>query len=159
MTTRCPADDGFGVRRPDGCSSIPRPDLNRVEYRLVVTERGGEHRASICDPANPERVATAFGERSVALMPGYERPAWLRSARPVPGRYDRARAHTMDDPDDDITEVPVTLWRPDGLTRRAGHRCSSCNDGPEYAELASARRTYAASADRRRVSCHRSGWR
>src|SRR4051812_30671805 len=53
--------------------SIPRPDLNRLEYRLVVTDRRGDTQV-VCDPANPERVRTAFGERSVALMPGYERP-------------------------------------------------------------------------------------
>src|SRR6476620_1077892 len=52
--------------------SIPRPDLNRLEYRLVVSHRGGVTEV-VCDPANPERVQTAFGERSVALMPGYER--------------------------------------------------------------------------------------
>ena len=61
--------------------SIPRPRLNRVEYRLVVTDRTGDTEV-ICDPDNPDRVRTAFGERSVALMPGYERPSWLQD--PVP---------------------------------------------------------------------------
>ena len=114
--------------------AIPRPDLNRLEYRLVVTERGGAT-AVICDPANPERVATAFGDRSVALMPGYERPAWLKRET-CPGRSTEI-VHTFDDPDDDITEVPVTLWSPDGLAGDDQARLLVVHDGPEYAELAS----------------------
>ncbi len=113
--------------------AIPRPDLNRLEYRLVVTERRGDT-AVVCDPANPERVKTAFGERSVALMPGYERPAWLQR-EVTPGT---STEHLLSlDPAGDIAEVPVTVWSPDGLAADAEARLLVVHDGPEYVELAS----------------------
>ena len=116
--------------------AIPRPSLARLEYRLVVTLRGGVTDV-ICDPDNPERVATAFGHRSVALMPGYRRPAWMRrrvrigAAEPVVHRDPR------------LGELPVYLWSPAGLAPDKPARLMLVNDGPEYAELASLTR-YAA---------------
>jgi enterochelin esterase family protein len=116
--------------------TIPRPDVARLEYRLVVTLRGGVTDV-VCDPGNPERVQTAFGERSVALMPGYRRPAWLRR---------RARAGELTDlvhHDSALGPVPVQLWSPSGLAADTPARLLLVNDGPEYAELASLTR-YAA---------------
>lgn len=112
--------------------SLPRPDLNRLEYRLVVTDRRGETQV-VCDPGNLERVPTAFGERSVALMPGYERPSWLRASKPErsPGA---TRMLVFDDPA--IGELPVTLWTPDGLAEQEPAHLLVVHDGPEYVELA-----------------------
>ena len=70
--------------------ALPRPPVARLEYRLVVTARDGST-AVVCDPDNDERVRTAFGDRSVALMPGYERPVWLRQGTD-PGRAARCRS-------------------------------------------------------------------
>ena len=119
--------------------TIPRPDLNRLEYRLVVTERGGGT-AVVCDPVNPERVQTAFGERSVALMPGYERPKWLQ--REVPAGTTQELVLATDEPDEPdepagIGKVPVTVWSPDGLPADDPARLLVVHDGPEYVELAS----------------------
>ncbi|MGH3501526.1 MAG: hypothetical protein ACRDQA_11660, partial [Nocardioidaceae bacterium] len=83
--------------------TIPQPDLNRVEYRLVVTSRGGDTTV-ICDPDNTERVATAFGDRSVALLPGYESPGWLTTDA-EPGTYTDLTHH-----DTAIGDLPVTVW-------------------------------------------------
>jgi enterochelin esterase-like enzyme len=116
--------------------AIPRPDLARLEYRLLVTLRGGVTDV-ICDPDNPERVATAFGDRSVALMPGYRRPAWLR--RRV--RIGDAEPYVHRDPR--LGDLPVQIWSPDGLMPDEPARLMLVNDGPEYAELASLTR-YAA---------------
>jgi enterochelin esterase-like enzyme len=116
--------------------AIPRPDVARLEYRLVVTHRGGATDV-ICDPGNAERVPTAFGDRSVALMPGYRRPGWMR--RRVPAGEVTAFVHE----DARLGEMPVHLWSPAGLAADEPARLMLVNDGPEYAELASLTR-YAA---------------
>lgn len=109
--------------------AFPRPDVARLEYRLVLTARTGETRV-VCDPGNPERVRTAFGDRSVALMPGYERPAWLRR-EVVAGTLAEVR-HA----DDDIAELPMGVWSPPGLADDAAAPLLVVNDGPEYLALA-----------------------
>jgi enterochelin esterase family protein len=116
--------------------AIPRPDLARLEYRLVVTLRGGVTDV-ICDPDNPERVQTAFGDRSVALMPGYRRPGWVRR------RVRMGDVASFVHRDQRLGEVPVHLWSPDGLAADQAAGLMLVNDGPEYAELASLTR-YAA---------------
>src|SRR3954449_12817657 len=101
--------------------AIPRPDLARLEYRLVVTLRGGVTDV-ICDPDNPERVRTAFGDRSVALMPGYRRPAWRRR---------RGRAGVLDSfkyQDARLGSMPVDLWSPAGLAPDESARLILVND-------------------------------
>jgi enterochelin esterase family protein len=110
--------------------AIPRPELRRVEYRLLLTSRDGSVQV-VCDPANPERVRTAFGERSVALLPGYERPAWLDSGAPE-GRY-----QTFSHEDAVIGDLPISVWSPLGLADEIPARLLIVHDGPEYAELSS----------------------
>jgi len=128
---------GFRRRRGGWTLTIPRPELDRVEYRLVVTDRSGGT-SVICDPGNPERVRTAFGERSVASMPGYERPQWLQHRGPDGHRIELLHA------DDDLGEIPVTVWSPAGLAAGRAAPLLLVNDGPEYADLADLT-TYAAS--------------
>ncbi len=114
--------------------SIPRPDLNRLEYRLVVSRRDGETEV-VCDPANPVRVPTAFGERSVALMPGYERPAWLRRDVHEGTRRELTLSGNRGTEECPI-EIPITVWSPAGLTDETPARLLVVHDGPEYLELA-----------------------
>jgi enterochelin esterase-like enzyme len=109
--------------------ALPRPDVARVEYRLVLTSRSGQT-SVVCDPGNPERVRTAFGERSVALMPGYERPTWLR--RDV----EEGVTHALSYSGDAVGELPVTVWSPAGLAATTPAPMLVVNDGPEYADLA-----------------------
>jgi enterochelin esterase-like enzyme len=110
--------------------ALPRPSVARLEYRLLVTARDGTTRVT-CDPGNDERVRTAFGERSVALMPGYERPDWLRQdvdpGRTVSIRHDGSSVGT----------IPMVVWSPRGLGPRRRAPLLVVNDGPEYADLAS----------------------
>lgn len=115
--------------------ALPRPDLQRIEYRFTVTrtvdgEVGEVATETILDPDNPIRVETAFGSRSVMEMPGYAVPAWL-SAPAAGGGFTpiALEGETADD-------VPVTVWAPEG-TEGQPLPLLLVNDGPEYDELAS----------------------
>jgi enterochelin esterase family protein len=109
--------------------TIPRPPLWRVEYRLLLTGHDGSVEV-VCDPANPERVRTAFGERSVALLPGYRPPAWLgqeRAAAPVT---------RLEHSSDVLGKLPIDVWSPDALQPDDPAPLLVVHDGPEYADLA-----------------------
>jgi enterochelin esterase-like enzyme len=112
--------------------AIPRPDVDRLEYRLLVTDTSGVTMV-ISDPENPELTATVFGDRSVGLMPGYLRPAWMRrSAIPDPGTStDLAFKNEL------IGELPIQVWAPTSLPASQPAHLLVCHDGPEYARLAS----------------------
>ncbi|WP_377641264.1 alpha/beta hydrolase [Oryzobacter terrae] len=107
---------------------LPHPPLQRVEYRFTLTR--GEGQETVLDPANPLRVATAFGERSVVELPGYTAPWWL-SAPVVGGRFTAmgVEGETAD-------EVPVTVWSPEDLPDDEPAPLLLVHDGPEYGSLA-----------------------
>ena len=110
--------------------AIDRPEVDRMEYLFQVAGADGaiEWRP---DPANPARVAGAFGEKSVLELPGYVAPGWLDR----PGRPGRRRELTIA-PRSVQGEIPVTLWSPDGLGDRTPAPLLVVHDGPEYDELA-----------------------
>lgn len=108
--------------------AIPRPDLQRIEYRLVITDRDGETTV-VCDPGNPESVRTVFGDRSVVLMPGYRSPDWLR-ADLKPGTYTDLTYSA------DIGELAIRIWAAEGLAAKTAAPLLVVHDGPEYDELA-----------------------
>jgi enterochelin esterase-like enzyme len=111
--------------------AIPRPDLDRIEYRLVVTDPAGVTQV-ICDPENPEITPTVFGDRSVGLMPGYQRPAWMRaSVSPDPGTF-----ADLEFKDESVGELPIRVWSPSTLPASRPAPLLVCHDGPEYATLA-----------------------
>jgi enterochelin esterase-like enzyme len=110
--------------------SIPRPALWRVEYRLLLTAHDGSVEV-VCDPSNPERVRTAFGERSVVLLPGYMRPSWLDAD--VPAGETMALSHE----DAAVGELPIVVWSPQGLEDGVPAPLLLVHDGPEYADLSS----------------------
>lgn len=116
--------------------TLTRPALDRLEYKLVVTNRNGSTQVE-CDPENIARVRTAFGERSVVLMPGYQPPAWLTGAAET-GVLDSVAALSPS-----LGDIPVSVWCPTGLSANDAAPLLVVNDGPEYAELA-ALTTYAA---------------
>jgi enterochelin esterase family protein len=109
---------------------IDRPDVDRMEYLFQVTSADGRTE-SLPDPANPARVAGAFGDKSVLELPGYTAPGWLDR----PGANGSRRDLTIA-PRSLETEVPVTLWSPDGLDDEAPALLLLVHDGPEYDELA-----------------------
>src|SRR4051794_23420134 len=55
---------------------VPWPEVNRLEYRLELTDRHGGTE-TICDPQNHRRAPGGFGESSVLWSPGYREPDWL----------------------------------------------------------------------------------
>jgi enterochelin esterase family protein len=112
------------------------PDLTRLEYRFVLAGRDGSMDV-VCDSANPERVKTAFGERSVVLLPGYAPPAWLHSDAPTGSTAD------LEHHDRDLGTLPIRIWSPAGLAPADPAPLLVVHDGPEYVELA-ALSTYAA---------------
>lgn len=117
--------------RPDGdrwVLDLPRPPLHRLEYRFAVTR--GTHTEVVLDPANPLRVATAFGDRSVAELPGYARPWWL-DAPGVDGR-----TAPVDVAGETAEAVPVTVWAPSTLPDDEPAPLVLVHDGPEYDALA-----------------------
>jgi len=112
--------------------ALPRPALQRIEYRFTVTRTvdDAESTETVLDPDNPLSVETAFGSRSVMEMPGYAVPSWL-SAPAVPGGF-TAMALEGETADD----VPVTVWAPEG-TEGQSLPLLLVHDGPEYDQLAS----------------------
>ncbi len=109
--------------------ALPRPPLDRLEYKLVITTRDG-HTSVDCDPENVERVRTAFGERSVALMPGYRAPGWLKGIAASGSRERLTHA------DSSLGDLPITLWSAPGLSKDVEAPLLVVHDGPEYADLA-----------------------
>ena len=119
--------------RHDGDSwllEIERPDVDRMEYLFELTHADGAT-VTLTDPANPRRVAGAFGDKSVLELPGYRRPDWL--SRPGPaGR----RRELMVIPRSLDGQVAVTLWSPAGLDDDTPAPLLVVHDGPEYDRLA-----------------------
>jgi enterochelin esterase family protein len=105
---------------------VPRPRLQRIEYRFAVARAAGEEVEVVLDPANPATVRTAFGDRSVLELPGYEPPWWL-GAPAAPGRLEplALAGETAD-------EVPVTVWSPADLDDDEPAPLLLVHDGPEY---------------------------
>lgn len=108
---------------------LPRPALQRLEYRHTLCR--GSVMETVLDHANPLRVDTAFGQRSVLELPGYVPPWWLSAPR-VEGGYDAMMlaGETGD-------EVPVTVWAPQDLPAREPAPLLLVHDGPEYDQLSS----------------------
>jgi enterochelin esterase family protein len=109
---------------------IDRPDVDRMEYLFQVTSADGTIEW-LPDPANAGRVTGAFGDKSVLELPGYTTPGWLDRPAPQGSRRDLTVAPRALE-----TEVPVTLWSPDGLDDETPAVLLLVHDGPEYDELA-----------------------
>lgn len=116
-------------RTVDGWTlAVPRPPVQRLEYRLLVTDGDGDA-AVVLDPGNPSTVATVFGHRSVAHLPEYREPAW----RTAPGL---AATRTNHEVDTAVGTVPVTTWSPADLPDTSAAPLLVVHDGPEYDRLA-----------------------
>ena len=73
------ADPTFHREGDHWVARIPRPPVDRLEYLLVMAwPDDGE--SMVPDPANPHRIRTVFGDKSVVELPGYTRPWWLAVA-------------------------------------------------------------------------------
>ena len=93
---------------------IPRPPVDRLEYLLILEWADGSD-SMVTDPANPNRVRTVFGDKSVVEFPGYARPWWLSVA-------DAADAQARRDAEAEAAAVrrAAMTGRPRASARRAG---------------------------------------
>jgi enterochelin esterase-like enzyme len=107
---------------------VPRPALARLEYRFAVAR--GDDVEVVLDSANPVRVATAFGDRSVLELPGYVPPWWL----PAPAV--EGRLVPMSLAGETADAVPVTVWSPVDLADDEPAPLLLVHDGAEYDQLA-----------------------
>lgn len=73
------ADPTFHLEGDQWVARIPRPPVDRLEYLLILEWADGSD-SMVTDPANPNRVRTVFGDKSVVEFPGYTRPWWLSVA-------------------------------------------------------------------------------
>jgi enterochelin esterase family protein len=111
--------------------TVPRPDVDRVEYsfELQLQDGGSEW---VCDPGNPLRVGGAFGDKSVLQMPEYSPPKWL-DAEPPRGPRTELSLPSRGLPHD----VPAILWSSYGSSDDQELPLLVVHDGPEYDALAS----------------------
>jgi enterochelin esterase family protein len=122
---------GFARDGDDWVLTIPRPDVDRMEYSFEIQFDGGGSEW-VTDPGNPRRVGGAFGDKSVVELPGYSAPKWL-DADPPRGPHtqvslpSRGLAH----------DVPAVLWSAHGSRDDDALPLLVVHDGPEYDALAS----------------------
>src|SRR5829696_6539730 len=56
---------------------LPRPPVQRIEYRLQLAYRDGRVEI-VCDPDNPLRLGSGYGDSSELRCAGYREPGWLQ---------------------------------------------------------------------------------
>jgi enterochelin esterase-like enzyme len=104
--------------------AIEPPAVWRLEYLLELRYSDAVSKV-VTDPANPLKVATAFGPKSVLEFPGYAPPAWLGApadpgvTRPI-----------------DTTPIAARIWAPTGVSDDQPLPLLVVHDGPEYDTLA-----------------------
>jgi enterochelin esterase family protein len=110
---------------------LPRPPVDRIEYKFSVQHRSGEWE-HILDPTNPRRVPGPFGDRSVIELPGYQRPGWVNEPST------RRRTRPIDLPVASLGPAQIAghLWSAAGTRSRERLPLLVVHDGPEYARLA-----------------------
>jgi enterochelin esterase family protein len=122
---------GFEREGDEWVLTVPRPDVDRIEYSFEVQLEGGGSEW-VCDPGNPRRVGGAFGDKSVLEMPGYSPPKWL-DAEPRRGSREQVSLSSRGLPHD----VPALLWSSSGSSDTDALPLLVVHDGPEYDALAS----------------------
>ncbi|MEO7261284.1 MAG: alpha/beta hydrolase-fold protein [Jatrophihabitantaceae bacterium] len=128
---RIPGDQlDFSYRRGWWTLRVPRPAVDRMEY-LLELRHPNEGRETIPDPANPLRVAGAFGDKSVIEFPGYRRPGWLDLPAAPASVTDLAIGSR-----ELGSTIRGRLWSPDQLPAGQPAPLLIVNDGPEYDSLA-----------------------
>jgi enterochelin esterase family protein len=121
---------GFTRDGDDWVLTVPRPDVDRVEYSFELQSDGGSE--WVCDPGNPLRVGGAFGDKSVLELPEYAAPTWLQADPPRGTRTETALATRALEQD-----VPTVIWSAHGSSDTDELPLLVLHDGPEYDALAS----------------------
>ncbi len=106
------ADPTFHLEGDQWVARIPRPPVARMEYLLVVEWSDGTE-SMVTDPANPHRVRSVFGDKSVVEFAGYARPWWL-------GVADAAEAQARKDAEVQEPSALVPMARPWTSGEQAG---------------------------------------
>src|SRR3989440_8927751 len=108
--------------------SLPRPPVQRLEYRLEMRHPDGGTE-EVCDPGNPRRVGGAFGDKSVLEFPDYREPGWLRLTATTPGSW-----RELVIPAPPVKgQITARIWSPEAPTDHV----LLAHDGPEYDRLSS----------------------
>jgi enterochelin esterase-like enzyme len=124
---RLPAELLEFTRRGDHWElAFEPPPVARLEYLLELRYADGGSKVSL-DPANPRRVPSAFGPKSVLEFPSYEPPAWLSA--PADAGSTRGL--------DTGTLIAARIWAPSGVSADEPLPLLIVHDGPEYDALAS----------------------
>jgi enterochelin esterase family protein len=102
---------------------LPRPAVQRIEYRLELTHPDGSVE-TICDPDNPRRVGGGYGDSSVLWLPEYREPDWLHLPQAAGDwREVYLPLHALHG------EMVARIWSPGTRTDRV----LVAHDGPDYA--------------------------
>ena len=134
-------DETGGAWRLD----LPRLPVWRMEYQLELRHVDGRVE-TVCDPDNPRRVGSAFGDKSVVECPEYAAPAWL-SASGAEGTW-----HELSIPAPSLrADVRARIWAPETPTDRV----LVAHDGPEYDRLGALGQYSAAMIGTGRLPPHR----
>jgi enterochelin esterase-like enzyme len=107
---------------------LPRPPVDRLEYKLVLEHRDGREEW-ITDPANEHDAPGPFGAKSVVEFPGYEPPAWVADEDSDRGELRKVTLPRL--------SVPAFLWSAVDSDPAEPLPLLVVHDGPEYAEYSS----------------------
>ena len=99
------------ARTKEGFSVVvPRPPVDRMEYLFELRYRDGS-RQLVCDPANPRRAPSPFGDKSVLEFPEYRAPEWSQVAA-----LPRGDAVDLEIPCPGLNaSMRVRIWSPPGV--------------------------------------------
>ena len=107
---------------------IPVTDGGRFEYKLNVIAELGESWRN--DPLNPNRASDPFGENSVAMTLGYERPEWS-----LPRGAPAGKLHAIDVPSAVFdTTRQERVYLPHGYAKDQAYPLVIIHDGGEFAD-------------------------
>ena len=121
--------------------------VDRLEYQLEVQDEDGDTEY-ILDPDNPRTAPGAFGDKSVALRPGYAPPAWLEQPQ-VEGQL-----ISLTSPGRGL-RVDIDLWSPADADPQERLPLLVAHDGPEYDRLGQLTRYAAAQIAANELPPHR----
>ena len=150
---RAPYPDLDFARTGDGWGYwLPRPPVDRLEYRIECTEADGTA-ATLLDETNPRRTPGVFGDHSVLEFPSYTPPPWLGWPAPDGLRTDLVLVSGPGMRRD----LPVTVVTPAGLSDSDPAPLLLVHDGPEMDRFAGVTRYSAAMVAAGMLPPHRVG--
>jgi enterochelin esterase family protein len=106
---------------------VPRPPVDRMEYLFELRHQDGS-RQLVCDPGNPKRAPSPFGDKSVLEFPEYHAPDWSRVAA-----YPRGESVDLEFACPGLNlSMPARIWSPAGVSSDRRLPLLLAFDGLEY---------------------------